>query len=214
RHDERVTKHAANPLDDRQAETESTLLLATRTRAAIELLEHTVEFLLVNARSRVPDADGYLVTARARGEQNTAALGVLDRVREQIAQHAQKQQLIRVDSKTAATHPQRQTLCSRLRHELLLERAEHLVEEHLLDARLDRTGVEPRDLEQFLHQLGERFHRRRQIGHQGLDRALRALAQQRHIDADRLQRLAQVVARRGEELRLRSPGGFGVAAGG
>jgi hypothetical protein len=104
------------------------------------------------------------------------------------------------------------TLGSGQGHELALQDQEDLGQRGRGHARVDGARIQARDLEQLLDQLGQGLDARRKVAHQRHQRTLGALAQQRAIDADRLQGLAQVVRGGSEELRLGARGRLGRAA--
>src|SRR6185312_17314210 len=91
------------------------------------------------------------------------------------------------------------------RRELDAEAREDLVERDIATLGVERAGVEPRDVEQRAQEILDEAQRGVNLGHElerGAGAARLALEERRDIKPRRVQRLQQVVARRGEEPRL------------
>ena len=197
-----MAQHGANPANDRQAQAISAGRFRLGAFPPIELLEYPVELVATDAGSGIPDFETDAAGAAARYQQHAAFGRIADCVGDQISQDPLQQQRVGLHVQTGPALPESQPLGSGDRNELLPKGREHFVQIHDLLAGLNGAGVQAGDLQQLLDQLGQRFDRTRQVLRQRLQRPLSPLAQQRAVDADRLQRLPQVVAGRREELRL------------
>ena len=83
---DRVTQQIRQPLCDRKAETEPAAALARHIVELPELLEDRIQLSRGNADPGIPHLDAQRVAASPAAEQNLPLAGVLDRVREQVAQ--------------------------------------------------------------------------------------------------------------------------------
>ena len=100
------------------------------------------------------------------------------------------------------------------RRELDFEPVQQIVDAEIGEFGLHGAGVEPRNVEQRGENLLDRFERRVDVRHQiGVFAGALALDQARHIKPRRIERLQNVVARRGDEARLRHIGFVGLGLG-
>ena len=74
-------------LHDGEAEAEAKGRIMGRIAGLMELRENRMTLLFWYTDTGVPDLDAKLVAAPSTTEQDLAALGVFDRIREQIADH-------------------------------------------------------------------------------------------------------------------------------
>ena len=89
------------------------------------------------------------------------------------------------------------------------------IERDVGELRVQRARLEPRQVEQLREQAFERLDRGVDVGDQRRHlRVARPGGKRGGEQADRVQRLAQVMARGGKELALRAIGGFGGGARG
>ena len=164
---------------------------------------------------RVHDIDPQRRAAAASSEHDAARARVAQRVREEVAQDALEKHGIGIDAPACGHHAQCETASGRLGPEVGGETGEQRRKRDLATVGLHRAGVEPGQVEQLPEQRFER-----------LDRSVDACRERLHLGVARLrrkgggeethgmQRLAQVVARGGEELALRAIGGFSGGARG
>ena len=189
---------------DRQPEPDALAPVALGVVELHELLEHALARLGRDARSGVD----HLHVERAPGARDgahahLAGRGVAQRVAQQVAQQAPEQDRIGVQRRLGRLGPQGEPPRARLRQELLDESVQQRRQRDRLQRRPQRPGIEPGDVQDRLEQLLERpdraiDHERRVL----VLAAARARAQGRRVQPERVQRLAQVVARRGQEARL------------
>src|SRR5882672_4328268 len=144
-----------------------------------------------------------------------ATLGrVLDRVGDEILQQPPQQAPIGPHRERAGHELELQSLLLRERRELDLELAQELVDAEADDFRLHCAGIEPRDVEQRAEYFLDRVERgvdvadKLRIAAAGLP-----LDQAGDVEARGIERLQDVMARRGEEPGLRNIGLLGLAFG-
>ena len=137
-----MAEHAAEPLDDRQAEAKA----ARRPRALLEPLEffeHQPLLVGGNAKAGVPHFDPHLVADEASAADDDAALRrVFERVGDEVLQQAAHQPPVRAHDHRRSLETQRQSLGARGRRELDLELAKHVGDREIDDLRPRRAGVE------------------------------------------------------------------------
>jgi hypothetical protein len=166
-------------------------------------LSHTCSSSLVALRA----------LAQAAADEHTAVVGVADGVADQVAQHAFQQHRVGLRHVLLAPEAEHQALFEGRWARSAGAAARRVRAAHRRGVHVDATGVDARDVEQFAEQAFERVdrfvdavHQRRHLG------VVAALAQRLGEQAHGVQRLAQVVAGGGEELRLGAVGGFGGTA--
>ena len=162
---------------------------------------------------------GCRATAPAAGQQHTARARVLDGVAEQVAHDALDQHRVAVGAQAARrgadAHRQPQPLLGSLLREFVGQPVQHRLQLERPALHLQRAGIHARDVQQ---RVEHRVQRRRGVAHPldqlGLRVAQRLAAQCRQVQAQRVGRLAQVVAGRGKEAALGAVGRFGRVLGG
>src|SRR3546814_6744766 len=88
---DRDLQQRAQALYRRQSEAEAgTFAGPGRAVRLVELLEHARPMLVRDARSRVPDIDAQSARLPARAHQHAAAVGVADRVADQVVEDARQ----------------------------------------------------------------------------------------------------------------------------
>ena len=70
----------------------------------MELLENGLQLVGRNADAGIPDLQAQLAAARVATNQDAAALGIFDRVREQVADHLLEQVAIAAHPHVARNH--------------------------------------------------------------------------------------------------------------
>jgi hypothetical protein len=145
----------------------------------------------------------------AAADQHAAVVGVADGVADQVAQDALQQHRVGLhhvqgSPRKLSIRPFSKAVGSKCRR----SRREQVAQAHRRRVHLDAAGVDAGDVQQFAEQAFQRVDRFvdavDQRGHLGV---VAALAQRLGKQAHRVQRLAQVVAGGGEELRLGAAGG-------
>ena len=198
-----MAEDAGDALDDRQAEAEAGRL----PRALLEpvkLVEHRALLMRRNADAGVVDVDAQTVAAAAAADQHAPRAGVLDGVRHEVLHEAAQQAPVRPHGERGAHEIEGDALRLGERREVELERTQQVVDAERGDVRGHRAGVEPRDFEQRRDDVLHRLERSIDIVDEaGLLAGVAALDEARHVEARGVERLEDVVARRGEEPRLR-----------
>ena len=166
-----------------------------------------------DADAGVPHLQQQLLATLARAHQHPAVVGVADGVGEQIAQHALGEDGVGERVPRVAAEAQREPLLEGHRLEVQAQPAEHVAQVEVLRRGLDAAGVDLRDVQQLGEQPFERIDRAVDAVHQVRHfLVVAALAQRLGKQAQRMQRLAQIVAGGGEELGLRAVGHLGLVA--
>ena len=174
-----------------------------RTIEPAELVEDRALVLLRNARPRVPDLDLCEVAASPAADEHATALRVAQRIRDEVLQDATQQHAIAPDTAPRAREAQPQAAPCRQRNELPLEVLERLRNREVGNVGAHRAAFEPGDVEHVVeHLLGCAHRAVDALGDLGDGGIVRALAQRRGEEPRGVQRLQQVVARRGDEAAL------------
>ena len=84
---DRMAEQVRETLYDRETEAEASATLAGGIVELMKLSKNRLKLLLGDARAGVPNLDAQLVAAPPAAEQDLAPLGVVHRVREQVADH-------------------------------------------------------------------------------------------------------------------------------
>ena len=156
-----------------------------------------------DARAGVIDRDGDFAGAQARPNDHPTGRRVLDRIGDQVLQHAPEHAAIGTDPQFGPGKPQRQPLGLRHRLELDAQLVEHRCQRHSLVLGLQPAGVDPRHLDQRREDLLDRHKRGIELVDQMLFRRRQfPLDEARGVEPGRIQRLQDVVARRGNEAGL------------
>ena len=101
-----MAQQIAQALDDRQAQAEAAAAFARGIVDLMIFLEDRLQLRFRDADAGVPDLDAQLSAAAAAAEQHLAALGVFQRVGEQVADHLLEQPGIAADRQAARHHAQ------------------------------------------------------------------------------------------------------------
>ena len=112
------------------------------------LLEDRLKFLFGDADSGVQDLDAQRSCAPAAADQNFAALGVLQRVRKQVADHLLEQARSGVYRKAARDHAQVKSLRLRMIGELVPQPLQQTVDREIDHLGADGAGFDLVDVEQ------------------------------------------------------------------
>jgi hypothetical protein len=180
-----------------------------RWRQPVVLLEDHLELRAGNADAGVPDLDAQAVAADpAAADQDAAsALGVFDRVRQQVPGQPLQQARIAPGHGGARHRAQLKASVFGQEAELAAQPVQQTLDGEARDLRPDLPGVEPVDVEQAVDDVP---HRRDLLGellqHPPAGLVPHALRQHASEEADGLQRLPQIVARRRDEARLQGVG--------
>ena len=200
-----MAEHATETLDDREAKPQA----ARDPRPLIEpleLLEHRPLPVGGNAEPGVPDLDPHLAARAPAADQNAAFQRVFQRIGDEVLQEAAHEAAIGADRKRARREAQFQSLGPGERRELDLQRAHEVSDRHVGDFRPCRPGVEPRNVEKSAENLFDRLEREvdvaRQVGAIGASGMGRGLGERTRIEPRGVERLQNVMARRGQEARL------------
>ncbi len=194
---------------DGQAQPQALGAVALRIVELDELFEDVAQPARLDADAGIAHFEHHRVLASPRRHQHAAAPGISQRVADQVVEHAREHDFVAAHPRVRCAHAQRQRARLRGGREVPLDARQEGVDGQGLQACLFDAGVQPRDVEDGLEQ---RFH-----GLGGLVDALDdvvqalaagALGQQADQQGHRVQRLAQVMAGRGEEARLHRIGLF------
>jgi hypothetical protein len=206
-----MPEEVRRPPHDREAEPEALRAVALGIVDLEELLEDAGLLFRGDAEAGVDDHDPNPSAAGAGGDEHAARLGVLERVRDQVAEDALEQDRIGFDPGAARPKSQAQPPRFGLGQESIRERLEEPRNREGEAGRLDHLGIEARDVEQAVEEVLHRLHRAVDVvGHLAARGLGLAVAQAVDQETDGMQRLAQVVARGGEEAGLRGVGRFGA----
>ena len=173
----------------------------------MKFLEHERLLFRRDARSRIPHLKLDPAAARPCTENDLAAHGVFDGVREQVLEHATQQPWVGIDDRLRLHDAQFQSLCPCHRLERKFELGHEIAQRDRTDLRLELARVEPRDVEERAQDFFNRIERGIDVLREphwfGLQRAL---DQTRGVQPRGVERLKQIVARRREEPSLRKIG--------
>ena len=211
-HGNRVAQDVRAAPHDGQAQAQPLLLPGAGRADAEKLFKDRLAMLLRDARPRIPDLQLAMLAAPPAAHQHTAAARVADGVGKQVADDAFQQRRVPAHHPAARAQAQAQSLFLRLRlRQPGLGRAlQQPTQVHVLDVRMHGACVELGDVEQVAEQV---LHRRdgglHLVGEVELRGVGQASAQHADQQADRVHRLAQVMAGGGEETGLGGVGAFG-----
>ena len=168
--------------------------------------------LVRDAHAGVDHLDRDQCAAPSRADGHAARPGVAHRVGDEVAQHAGEQRGVAVDGESSGHRHQAQALRLGLRRELRGERCEHRGEGNACTLRRQRAGLESGEIDELAELRIEGVECLLDAADDGvrpgLDGACRECGDEQ---AHGVQRLAQIVACRGEKLRLRAVRRFGRA---
>ena len=176
----------------------------------VELLEDARLMFAGDANARVDDVDRDLDATQPGSDQHAAGLGITYRVRDQIAHDALEQRGIAAHRDPGGGGAQRKSLGVGLRLEFRDDAREQRRDGDAYACRVQRARFEARQIEQLFELPFERGHGALHAADQRSPFGFGcARGQRRDVEPDRVQRLPQVVARRGQELALGAIGGLG-----
>ena len=205
-----MAQQPSQALDDGQPQPQPAATLARRVADLMILVEHCLQLGRGDADAGVPDLDQQRGALPAAAQQHPAAFGILDRVRQQVAQHLLQQPRVGADRRAARHDAQREALRPGMESELAVQPVQQRP-----DAALHHLGLHDASLDLVQVQQGVQH-----AGHgaqgfvQACDQPDGLVArdgpgQQPLQQRQRLQRLAQVVAGRGQEAGLGEVGRIG-----
>ena len=213
-----TVEHARDALDDGEAQAYA----ARDPRPlveAVELLEHRAALAVRNADAGIVDIDAQLAAAAPAADQHAAHGRVFDGVGDEVLQKPPQQAAIRTHRERARHEVQLQAFLAGQRRKFDVEPLQQLVDTEIGHFRLHGAGIEPRNVQKCGENLFDGFEGGVDVLHQvavlgfivGL--AL-ALDQTGDVEPRRIERLQDVMARRGDETGLRHIGlvGFGLSA--
>src|SRR5215813_14338022 len=185
----------------------------------MKLDEYGLALVGGNADSGIIDIDAQLGAAAPAPDQHAASQCVLDGVGNEILQQPPQQAPIGPDAERTRHENQVKALAAGKRSEVGLKPEKKLVDSEAHDLGLHRAGVEPGDFEQRRKDVFDGLKRCVDIGDERrFAESLacstyrggkgEALHEARHVEPGGVQRLKNVMARGGEEFRLRQVGGF------
>jgi hypothetical protein len=197
------TEQSRDASDDGEAEPESETAVARRIADLVELAEDRLLVFLRDADAAVAHFEQDLRTAAARGDEDAALARVANGVGDEIAEQAMQQQLVADDDERRRAKAQRNVLLRGGLQMLRLEQREEIGEPHGPALRMQAARIELGHVEQRLEEPVHDAHRLCELGDDGREVGARRTPLERRCEhADRVQRLAQVVARRRDEARL------------
>src|SRR4029079_1167960 len=151
-----MPEHLAKPAHDGEPEPETARTIAARIADLVELLEDARALGGGNARSAVPHFDRECRTPWPAADDDAAALGIPQRVRDPDAQDALDQHGIGADHAIAADERELQVPLERLGCALVDQPLEQWPDREIARLRDDRARVEFRHVEQGGQQRFER----------------------------------------------------------
>ncbi len=173
--------------------------VALRIGDLIELFEDALVFLGRNTNTRIAHLD---IAARptpgaAIADPDRAFLGIAHGVREQVAQYAFEQHRIVMHDHRGRCDPQRQAFGRRLRAVLAADPFEQFRQPEMQTDHLGHTAFEPREIEHLVEQLIQRLDVINDVlgGLPMLQGRRGRVVERSRQQSDRMQRLAQIVAR-------------------
>ena len=199
-----MAEQPRDAVDDRESEPQALRPVAFRAARLIELLEDPRLVGRGDADAGVGDDDLGLAAVPPAADDDAALARIADRVRDEVEQAATEQGRVALGPERRRHDAEAQPLLFGGRPELVGETLEQGLQREGAPLGLNRAGVELRDVEQRVEQILEGGDRavdapreRREL------RRARGLAQLADGEGERMHRLAEIVARRGEEPRLR-----------
>lgn len=198
-----MLQEISQALHNGKSEAKATILFARTIVELIVLVENRLKFVAGNTDPGVPDFDAQDTRASSATEQDPAALGVLQSIRKQIADHLLQQMRIAADRQAATDDAQDKPLRLCMISELITQPVEQIVDREIHDIGMDGAGLDLVDVQERVQ------HARHdaQCPVKPCDQPLRflpldSLCEHALEQAQRLQRLPQVMARGSEKTRL------------
>ncbi len=162
-----------------------------------------------DARARVDHVQRHLAVLAARADEHAAALRVAQRIGDQVLQDPLQQRGVRVNGERRRHDVQAEAARRRMRRELRRQPREQRRQRDAPAFGGERVRLEARQVQQLRELRLERRGGALDAGNQRREfRRAPARRQRRREQRQRMQRLAQVVARRSEQLALRAVGRF------
>ncbi len=213
-----VAKQGRQALHDRQSEPEAA---AAFTRGVVELVifvEDQLEIMIGDADAGVPDLDPEYLPMPATSEQHLPTLGVFQGVRQQITDHLLEQARIAIDRETARYDVEDKVPGCGVITELIAQPLQQAGKREADELGMDRPGFELVDIEERTEHARHGGGRLVQADHECQGLILLFVAnlpgQDPAHQTERLQRLAKIMARSGQEAGLGDVGLLRVALGG
>ena len=143
-----MPQQIAQPLHDRETETQTAAALARAVVELMILLEDCLQFVRGDADARIPDFDLHGVFAAAATKQQLAVRCVFQRVRQQVADHLREQARIAANLDLARNNVQLQALCLGQKREFVRHAVEQLTDGKSGNFGRHRAGLDLVDVEQ------------------------------------------------------------------
>ena len=174
-----------------------------------EFLEDILEALLGNSRTRIPDLERQIASPAPPSDENAAPHRMANRIADEIEQNALQPDRVRADDRRGFSDSQRKMPFPRQRSERARNPREKIRHRKIDDLDGGAAKIELGHIQQGIEDALRSARGLLDAVKNGAHlRIERLLAQHLDPQADRLQRLAQVVACRGEESAAR-PRGLG-----
>src|SRR5208282_4846462 len=210
-----VAQQVRQALYNGQTKAEALNALARRIVKLMEIPENRFKFLFGNADPAVPDLNAHLVAAPAAAQQDLALIGVFHSIREQVADHLLEQAWIAVDAEAARDDTPAEVTCRRVKSELRPQVLEHGIDRETDHLSADNPGLQLVDVKECVQHARHSAHGLVESADQAQRGFILELLRQHLLEqADRLQRLAQIMAGGSEEPRLAEIGVLGLPLGG
>ena len=132
-HPNRMAEKFAQALDDREAQAQTLAPLAGGVVHLMVFFEDRLQFRLRDADPGVPDLDAQFALASAAPDEHPAALGIFQRVRDQIADHLLEQTPIAPNGEAARDHAQREAGRLRVISQFFPQTVEQLIHREVDD---------------------------------------------------------------------------------
>ena len=208
-----AAEHARHALDDRKTQAQP----ARDPGALIEAVEFDEDVALLgfrNADAGVVDVDAQVLAAPPAADQHAPRRRVFDGVGDQVLHQPAQQPAVRAHHQRTRHEGEVEPLGAGQRREFQFDLAHQVVDAEAGEFRAHHAGVEPRHIEQRAENLLHRLERGVDIVDQpAVVAPALALDQAGDVEPRRVERLQDVVARRGEEFGLGNIGVVGLALG-
>ncbi len=210
---QRMAQQVGRAPHDGQAEPQSLVGVSLRIVELDQFIENGLLVLGRDSRSGIPDFDTRVVGAAPARDEDAASCGVAHRIADQVEQDAVEQGGVGQQPAVREAAAQRQALRGGAFGEAVDDPADGLRGMHRPGFHADDLAVEPRVVEQRREETLQVGHGVAETPQLRMQRGVRGIAlEARDEQAERLDRLAQVVAGRGEEAAARLGGLRGLVA--
>jgi hypothetical protein len=177
-------------------------------------LEDRLKLGILNADAGVADLDAEAARSAPATEEDLAGAGVFERVGDHVAQHLFQHSGVAVHHEPAGDHAELEPLRLRVIGEFVPQPVEQFVEPEIDRRGAYRAGLDLVDVEQGVQHAGHGAQRLVEPAHEALGAlALDMFFEQAVEQGQGLQRLAQIVTRRGEEPGFGGVGQIRLLAG-